>query len=32
MVKMCSNSRQLSLTAVRVSQDGFDGTDSSVSI
>ncbi len=32
MVKTCSNSRQLSQIAVRVSQDGFDGTDSSVSI
>ena len=32
MVKTFRNYRQLSLTAVRVSQDGFDGTDSSVSI
>ena len=31
MVKTCSNC-QLSLTAVHVSQDGFDGTDTSVSI
>ena len=32
MVRTHSNYRQLSLTAVHVSQDGFDGTDSSVNI